>query len=174
MAERLTHKNNFLGNYIKKVNEIGDQLIDTMIFNDNTDWRLGNAHTIYYGNAVDKLAQSEDIMEKYGLEINDIDEILTNYIKEKELAKNNDKELRDTIQKLHTIIEAIGYDRDTWKRACELACNYMCKFVIPCPDIHRKECESFCDLNKADCYKDYFFQQAKKEGENETNISGQD
>lgn len=123
MAERLTHKNNFLGNYIKKVNEIGDQLIDTMIFNDNTDWRLGNAYTIYYGNAVDKLAQLEDIMEKYGLEINDIDEILTNYIKEKELAKNNDKELRDTIQKLHTIIEAIGYDRDTWQKACELACE---------------------------------------------------
>lgn len=111
------------------------------------------SNMVYY-----KLQNLEDIMEKYGIE--DLEQYLLK-------MRKVDKELRDTIQQLHTIIDSIGYDRDTWKRACELACNYMCKFVIPCPDIHRKECESFCNLNKADCYKDYFFQQAKKDWNDE-------
>ena len=105
--------------------------------------------------ACEKLGKLEDIMEKYGIE--DLEQYL-------QRVRKIDKELRDTIQQLHTIIDTIGYDRDTWQKACELACKYMCKFVIPCPDIHRKECKSFCDLNKADCYQDYFYQQVKKEG----------
>ena len=81
------------------------------------------------------------------------------------------QKLEDIMEKYHCNdieeLEKKLADSDTWQKACELACEYMCKFVIPCPDIHRKECKSFCDLNKADCYQDYFYQQAKTEGNDE-------
>lgn len=105
--------------------------------------------------AVDKLAQLEDILEKYGVE--SVEELDFRLAFKKSDVFN------------YKVITELEQERDTWKRACELACNYMCKFVIPCPDIHRKECESFCDLKKADCYKDYFYQQAKKDGNDERN-----
>lgn len=151
MAERLTKK---ISKTIQNKYSLGSYLYYDFAEIDDTNKLLN------------KLGKLEDIMEKYGLEINDIDEILTNYIKEKELAKNNDKELRDTIQKLHTIIEAIGYDRDTWKRACELACKHIAEvewFSCPETDSINEIEDEIKTLTQQSL--NYFYQQAKKEGD---------
>lgn len=97
----------------------------------------------------DKLCAFEDILEKYG--IRSVEELEVK-------LKIKNKDIKKAQQELS---EIYIQDRDTWKRACELACEYMCKFVIPCPDIHRKECENICDKDKSRCYEDYFYQQAK-------------
>ena len=44
--------------------------------------------------------------------------------------------------------DKIKQDRDTWQKACELACDVLLRFTDGCP-----------------CKADYFYQQAKKEGE---------
>lgn len=120
MAERLTSKNTV-----------------SVYNNSNSEIYLskGEEATKY----IYKLAQLEDIMEKYDIE--DLEQYLLK-------MRKVDKELRDTIQQLHTIIDSIGYDRDTWKRACELACDVILRFTDGCP-----------------CKADYFYQQAKKEKE---------
>ena len=127
----------------------------------NKNIKLNHFSCMDIPNAVyDKLGELEDIMEKYSIESLDT---LEHIIKKGQVINTTiegfAKEAYDEMQT----------DRDYWKRACELACEYMCKFVIPCPDIHRKECKSFCDLNKADCYQDYFYQQAKKEKDGDNN-----
>ena len=100
------------------------------IYNQN------NLETMY-----DKLAEIEDTMEEYDIE--DLEQYLLK-------MRKVDKELRDTIQQLHTIIDSIGYDRDTWKKACVLACDVILRFTDGCP-----------------CKADYFYQQAKKDGNDE-------
>lgn len=123
-----------------------NQMEDNMSVNKNT--------------AIKRLWQYENVMEKYGIESF---ELLEHIIK-KGIVINST--IEDFAKEEY---DKMKQDRNTWKRACELACEYMCKFVIPCPDIHRKECKSFCDLNKADCYQDYFYQQAKKEKDGDNN-----
>ncbi len=64
--------------------------------------------------AVDKLAQLEDIMEKYGIDIQNLDYILKDY------SKNQGRDFaiceeRDTLRQ----------ERDTWHKACELACKTL-------------------------------------------------
>lgn len=95
------------------------------------------SNIVYY-----KLQKLEDIMEKYGIED------LEQYVEEK---RKQDKELRDNIQKLHTIINSTGYDRDTWQKACELACE------------REDDCYVYDNIHRA--YE--FYQQAKKEGNDE-------
>lgn len=101
---------------------------------------------------VHKLYLLEDIMEKYGIEsVEELGYLLEVFKKmRKQYGKLNQENCKNK------------RDRDTWERACELACDYMCKFVIPCPDIHKKECENICDYDKARCYQEYFYQQAKQ------------
>ena len=101
------------------------------IYNQN------NLETMY-----DKLAEIEDTMEEYDIE--DLEQYLLK-------MRKVDKELRDTIQQLHTIIDSIGYDRDTWKRACEFACE------------REDDCYVYDNIHRA--YE--FYQQAKKEGNDE-------
>ena len=101
-----------------------------------------------FGDVVDledlcyKLACLEDILEKYGVE--DLEQYL-------QRVRKNDKELKDIIQQLHTIIDTIGYDRDTWQKACELACE------------REDDCYVYDNIHRA--YE--FYQQAKKEGNDE-------
>lgn len=59
-------------------------------------------------------------------------------------------------------------DRDTWKKACELACDSMTKLGGDdcCGCRLNKEMCNICDNKKG--LIDYFYQQAKKEKENET------
>lgn len=93
---------------------------------------------------ITKLGQLEDIMEKYGIE--DLEQYLLK-------MRKIDKELRDTIQKLHTIIDSIGYDRNNWQKACELACNKLVDY----------EWENKESTHSSQYWLDYFYQQAKKE-----------
>ena len=88
-----------------------------------------------------KLGKLEDILEKYGIDIQNLDYILEDY------SKNQGRDFaiceeRDTLRQ----------ERDTWKRACELACKWF------------KQTGFIGDQTKVD----YFYQQAKKENENET------
>lgn len=103
-----------------------------------------------------KLGKLEDILEKYGIE--DLEQYL-------QRVRKIDKELRDTIQQLHTIIDTIGYDRDTWQKACELACDAMTKLGGDdcCGCRLNKEMCKICENKKG--LINYFYQQAKKEGE---------
>ena len=125
MAERLTDKHTV-----------------SVYNNSNSEIYLGkNKEATKY---IYKLAQLEDIMDKYGIED------LEQYVEEK---RKQDKELRDNIQQLHTIINSTGYDRDTWKKACELACE------------REDDCYVYDNIHRA--YE--FYQQAKKEGNDERN-----
>lgn len=85
-----------------------------------------------------KLGELEDILEKYGIDIQNLDYILEDY------SKNQGRDFaiyeeRDTLRQ----------ERDVWKRACELACKWF------------KQTGFIGDQTKVD----YFYQQAKKEGE---------
>lgn len=94
------------------------------------------SNMVYY-----RLQDLEDIMEKYDIE--DLEQYLLK-------MRKVDKELRDTIQQLHTIIDSIGYDRDNWQKACELACE------------REDDCYVYDNIHRA--YE--FYQQAKNSGEN--------
>ena len=95
------------------------------------------SNMVYY-----KLQNLEDIMAKYGIE--DLEQYL-------QRVREIDKELRDTIQQLHTIIDTIGYDRDTWQKACELACE------------REDDCYVYDNIHRA--YE--FYQQAKNKDSEE-------
>ena len=123
----------------------------------------------------DKLAELEDIMEKYGIE--------------------NVEELDKTFEYVNKIINAyktgswkkekqeLEIDRDTWKRACELACKEV---PLHCPNppeyydaskeygcespyyIQESACELADDIHECQkCQVDYFYEKAKKELTNE-------
>ena len=112
MAERLTKK---IVKTIQDKYSLGSYLYYDFAEMDDTNKLLN------------KLGELEDILEKYGLEVEELDERIYNgafnYI---------DKLKAET-------------DRDTWKRACELACDVILRFTDGCP-----------------CKADYFYQQAKK------------
>ena len=104
-----------------------------------------------------KLGMLEDIMEKYSIEN------LEYYLQK---MREVDKELRDTIQKLRTIIDTIGYDRDTWQKACEfLAYEYAEEYF------DGRDIEHCFNADKRDKFVkeniNRFYQQAKKEGNDE-------
>ena len=129
MAERLTRNNKF------------------SIYNQD------NLDTMY-----DKLAEIEDIMEEYGIEsVEELDKKIGYYIDKIDLEAENDY-LKKAIEKQNIVTQSISKDRDTWKRACELACeeidscdNYGCKtYTIPFKEMPQ-----------------YFYQQAKTEGNDE-------
>lgn len=118
MAERLTEYFE-CGAYTEKQNII--DVSDKVKFFDNG---------CVMGKAIDKLAQLEDIMEKYGIE--SVEEL--------------DKKLADSI---------------TWQKSCELACKELEKRNCFAQD---KQTRRIVDL------KDCFYQQAKMEGDDESNI----
>lgn len=96
-------------------------------------------------NAVyDKLGELEDILEKYGIE--SVEEL------EKELSIS--RLLHQTIAELSKMVTKAENERDTWKRACELACDVL-------RDINYK----IYNEDRID-FENTFYQQAKKEGEN--------
>lgn len=94
-----------------------------------------------------KLAQLEDIMERLGI----------NFV----------EDLEDEIKSLRVDKYVYKKDRDTWKRACELACDTMTKLGGDdcCGCRLNKEMCNICENKKA--LIDYFYQQAKKEGNDE-------
>ena len=145
MAERLTDKNTV-----------------SVYNNSNSEIYLGKGEeaTKY----ICKLAQLEDIMEKYGIEsVEELDKRLQNLF-ELTCGRKNGK----TIARKIILFDKMKQDRDTWKMACELACDSMTKLGGDdcCGCRLNKEMCNICDNKKG--LIDYFYQQAKKEKENET------
>lgn len=98
--------------------------------------------------ACEKLGKIEDLLEKYGVDIQNLDYILEDY------SKNQGKDFAICEE-----MDDLKKDRDTWKRACELASETLKQVMgkplwiggnIPTPEVKDSE---------------YFYQQAKKEGE---------
>lgn len=93
----------------------------------------------------DKLGKLEDILEKYGIEgVEELENIIINGLA-----------MLD-IQKINILKEMeLKTDRDTWKRACELAWDVL-------RDINYK----IYNEDRID-FENTFYQQAKKEGNDE-------
>ena len=129
MAERLTKK---IVKTIQDKYSLGNYLYYDFAEIDDTNKLLN------------KLGKLEDILEKYGVDIQNLDYILEDY------SKNQGRyfaicEEMDDLKK----------DRDTWKRACELACDVL-------RDINYK----IYNEDRID-FENTFYQQAKTEGSDE-------
>lgn len=99
MAERLTKK---IVKTIQDKYSLGNYLYYDFAEIDDTNKLLN------------KLGKLEDIFEKYGIDIQNLDYILEDY------SKNQGRDFaiceeRDTLRQ----------ERDAWKRACELACQII-------------------------------------------------
>ena len=117
MAERLTIKNSD-GTY--------SQPIDTT-----------------FEKVFNKLAELEDIMEKYDLKVEELDKLIDG--------------MKSTISVLLDRNKNTKQDRDIWKRACELACE-----KISVVNLITNE-----DMSKYSNYlPNYFYEKSKKELEN--------
>lgn len=110
-----------------------------------------------------RLGELEDILEKYGIEsVEELDSLIANYKissiltedRIKEIAVNEQRKIMQSMVK--EIVEKecnqLYTECDTWKRACELACDVILRFTDGCP-----------------CKADYFYQQAKKEKDENKN-----
>lgn len=99
------------------------------------------SNMVYY-----RLQDLEDIMEKYGIE--SVEELEEKLNEPERIWNANLKDLKQQVKR--EINKELETDRDTWKRACELACKWF------------KQTGFIGDQTKVD----YYYQQAKKEGEN--------
>lgn len=110
------------------------------------------SNMVYY-----KLQDLEDIMEKYDIESF---ELLEHIIKK---GKVINSVIEDFAKEEY---DKMKQDRDTWQKACELACKHIAEVEwLSCPetdDISESENE-IKTLTKQSL--NYFCQQAKKEGE---------
>ena len=151
MAERLTKKDKPI---------LKNQLEDNMSVNKNT--------------AIKRLWKYENVMEKYGIEnVEELDMKLANFdnfmkgnkfetIEDLQNALNGKfievfDEKNKIWQDMVKNLTKTEKDRNTWKRACELACENM-KLPVDIL-IGNKE------FNECHSIVDYFYQQAKKEDE---------
>ena len=113
---------------------------------------------------ITKLGQLEDIMDKYDIESF---ELLEHIIKK---GKVINSVIEDFAKEEY---DKMKQDRDTWKRACELACEKLADIYSHCEyelfgdsvDEYRKYCEENGNplQNIRYCETKYFYQQAKKE-----------
>lgn len=132
MAERLTDKNY---NAINKCS-------------DYASCYSCRREICYIDELCNKLGKLEDILEKYNIEsVGELEDKIICY-----------EENKDVNLGLKFDIKKLEKDRDTWKRACELACIKLMPYRINMvgglfTNDELKE--------KMDC----FYQQAKKEGE---------
>lgn len=143
--------------------------------NNNVNFYFHNeaSNMVYY-----KLQDLEDIMEKYGIESLDILEQELKIAREIERLKNKEFDFgnsaivdKDFYKDLTREIEKLETDRDTWKRACEMACRHIAEVEwLSCPETDDiSESKNEIETLKKHSLN-YFYQQAKKEGENEDNL----
>ena len=103
-----------------------------------------------------KLGMLEDIMEKYNIDsVEELEELL-----------DDNKYAQNVIVKQLVELKNAKTDRDTWKRACEfLAYKYAEEYF------DGRDIEHCFNANKRDKFVkeniNYFYQQAKKEGNDE-------
>lgn len=96
--------------------------------------------------ANERLGNLEDMLEKYGVEsVEELDKKLAYYIDKIDLEAENEY-LKKAIEKQNRVSKSISKDRDTWQKACELACE------------REDDCYVYDNIHRA--YE--FYQQAKK------------
>ena len=95
----------------------------------------------------DKLAELEDIMEKFDIEsAEELDETL-----------DDNQYSKEAFSKLQASYQQVKNEQDTWERACELACE-----KISVVELITNE-----DMSKYSNYlPNYFYEKSKKELEN--------
>lgn len=144
MAERLTENDKYGNN---------------AIFLKNNNFTIADDKegvTRIYGNAVDKLAQFEDTLEKYDIEsIEQLDYYLDVFQKiRKEYGKLNQENCKNK------------KERDIWQKACELAYkDYLDLYCVNCCEGYPVGCYDCNAKNGKDSY--YYYEKAKKELTNE-------
>ena len=139
----------------------------------------GTKKLSYIQKLQNKLGKLEDILERYNIEsVENLDSILEKYFSDTwitvtpKITKNweliCDIMASDELNRNFEL--GVTRDRDTWKKACELACDAMTKLGGDdcCGCRLNKEMCKICENKKG--LIDYFYQQAKKEGNNENNI----
>lgn len=149
MAERLTEKDKYGNNAIFQNK---DKF--TIAKDKNNDIRV-------YGKAIDKLAQLEDVMEDYniktveelGKRLEDVEQY--NYETNRQFIDVMAKYGIESIEELDKKLS----DGITWQKACELACEDL-QFY----DYGNEKTEDGIIMKV-----DYYYQQAKKEGNDERN-----
>lgn len=121
---------------------MGQRLTEVGMFIDTPVYKIKNGKK---GEAVDKLAKLEDILEKYDIEsAEELENIIINGL------------AMFDIQKINILKEMeLKTDRDTWQKACEMACDVL-------RDINYK----IYNEDRID-FENSFYQQAKKEGNDE-------
>ena len=145
MVERLTGKD-IRNTTILKVDK------DNMhIYNTTTE--DGEEETVISCDAITKLGELEDILEKYNIDsVEELEELL-----------DDNKYTQNVVVKQLVELQNAKIDRDTWKRACELASETLKQVMgkplwiggnIPAPEVKDS---------------DYFYQQAKKEQDENKN-----
>ena len=101
----------------------------------------GTKKLSYIQKLQNKLGKLEDMLEKYGIDgVEELCDLLQDGCDAKCILKEYDK---------------MKQDRDTWKRACELACE----------DISTVKIITNENMAESDDLPNYFYQQAKKESE---------
>ena len=130
MAERLT-------NTLEETPTLGFGLKFCSDRNCNSDEDCCNCYA--FNQTINKLRQSEDIMEKYDIESF---ELLEHIIKK---GKVINSVIEDFAKEEY---DKMKQDRNTWQKACELACE------------REDDCYVYDNIHRA--YE--FYQQAKKEG----------
>lgn len=158
MTERLTIKSGELNFYEevytkcsnKNSPEVRKKVKNGIPYYDIKEYKSKQYNTKELSDIYKKLSKLEDILEKYGIESVDTLE----HIIKKGQAINTMIEgfAKEAYNKMQT-------DRDTWKRACELASSH----ISWCP---AKQGECNCTEEKGDC-TNFFYQQAKKEEKND-------
>lgn len=107
------------------------------------------SNMVYY-----KLQGLEDILEKYGIEsVELLEHIIKKGIVINSTIEDFAKEEYDKMKQ----------DRDTWQKACELACKRICYMLDQEMQYHEHEKFNSEEYLKTEI--DYFYQQAKKESE---------
>lgn len=135
MSERLTGRDKE-GTYLKLKGSADDEKVWCVDDREFINARYGK-------QLLDKLCAFEDVMEKYGIE--NIDEL---YVRlDKTLVEWRNEVDRD-------FKEMLEHDRDTWKKACELACEC----------IKGKPTEEFRINHSFRDIVNYFYKQAKMGG----------
>ena len=134
MAERLTKK---ISKPIQDKYSLGNYLYYDFAVIDDTNKLLN------------KLGELEDIMEKYDIPQDKLEDYIITEDKVKQIHK---EVLSSQIKEIvNNALLKIKKDRDTWQRACELACAFLAGITQ----------DNVCD------YEDYFYQPAKTEGNDE-------
>lgn len=141
MAERLTRK---IVKTIQDKYSLGNYLYYDFAEIDDTNKLLN------------KLGKLEDIMDKYGIESI---ELLEHIIKKGKVIISV---IEDFAKEEY---DKMKQDRDTWKRACELAVLWIAQELKVLPKNIKKSEFEFEDEMIIEENTNYFYQQAKKEGE---------